>query len=79
MVQVQGQDDAGTDDSAAELQVDAAIVIDFGSQTAQLIVRRVREANVYCELIAHDADASVLERLQSEGDHPLRRADQRLR
>ena len=67
MVQVQGQDDAGTDDSAAELQVDAAIVIDFGSQTAQLIVRRVREANVYCELIAHDADASVLERLRPKG------------
>lgn len=47
--------------------VDSAIVIDFGSQTAQLIVRRVREANVYCELVPHDADASVLERLQPKG------------
>lgn len=49
------------------VQVDTAIVIDFGSQTAQLIVRRVREANVYCELIPHDADATVLERLKPKG------------
>ncbi len=32
-----------------------------------LIVRRVRETGVYCELIPHDADASVLERLQPRG------------
>jgi GMP synthase (glutamine-hydrolysing) len=60
-------------DAAAELlaeapvHVDSAIVIDFGGQTAQLIVRRVREANVYCELVPHDASASVLERLQPRG------------
>ncbi len=27
------------------------LVLDFGSQTSQLIARRVREANVYCELL----------------------------
>ena len=60
-------------DAAAELladaptPVDSAVVIDFGGQTAQLIVRRVREANVYCELIPHDADASVIERLHPKG------------
>lgn len=33
----------------------AAIVLDFGSQYSQLIVRRVRELGVYAELFPHDA------------------------
>jgi len=36
---------------AARVGRDTVFVLDFGSQTAQLIARRVREANVYCELI----------------------------
>jgi len=30
---------------------DLVLVLDFGSQTSQLIARRVREASVYCELL----------------------------
>jgi GMP synthase (glutamine-hydrolysing) len=38
---------AATPTRAGEL----VLVLDFGSQTSQLIARRVREANVYCELL----------------------------
>jgi len=28
------------------------LVVDFGSQTTQLIVRRVREIGIYCEIVS---------------------------
>jgi GMP synthase (glutamine-hydrolysing) len=42
----------------------AVAVIDFGSQYSMLIARRVRECNVYCEVLPHDAPREAVEALQ---------------
>ncbi|HET7521564.1 MAG TPA: glutamine-hydrolyzing GMP synthase, partial [Candidatus Limnocylindria bacterium] len=41
---------------------ETVIVLDFGSQFAQLIARRVRELNVYSELLPHDTPWAEIER-----------------
>ncbi|MGN1273893.1 MAG: GMP synthase (glutamine-hydrolyzing), partial [Thermoguttaceae bacterium] len=43
------------------------LVLDFGSQYAQLIARRVREQNVYCEIVRHDISAERLRELAPMG------------
>lgn len=43
------------------------IVLDFGSQYSQLIARRVRELEVYCELISYNAPPEKIEELRPRG------------
>ncbi|MEM7342978.1 MAG: glutamine-hydrolyzing GMP synthase [Chloroflexota bacterium] len=43
------------------------VILDFGSQYSQLIARRVRELNVYCELIPYHTAPALIEALNPIG------------
>ncbi|MFQ5812781.1 MAG: glutamine-hydrolyzing GMP synthase [Anaerolineae bacterium] len=49
------------------MATEAVAILDFGSQYAQLIARRVREARVYCEIVPWDAPHEQVERLNPHG------------
>jgi GMP synthase (glutamine-hydrolysing) len=43
------------------------LVLDFGSQYAQLIARRVRQQKVYCEIVRHDITAARIREIAPKG------------
>jgi len=49
------------------MMTDSIAILDFGSQFAQLIARRVREVQVYCELFPWDAPAEQIMALEPKG------------
>jgi GMP synthase (glutamine-hydrolysing) len=49
------------------LAAERVLVLDFGSQYAQLIARRVREQHVYCEIVRHNITAARVRELAPRG------------
>jgi GMP synthase (glutamine-hydrolysing) len=47
--------------------MDKLVVLDFGSQYSHLICRRIREGNVYCELLPYNTPAKVIKELDPKG------------
>jgi GMP synthase (glutamine-hydrolysing) len=60
---------ATTSHSAAhpDIAAERVLVLDFGSQYAQLIARRVREQHVYGEIVRHDITAERVRELSPKG------------
>ena len=50
-----------------EIAAEKILVLDFGSQYAQLIARRVREQNVYCEIVRHDITPERIREIAPKG------------
>lgn len=48
-------------------QKDCIVILDFGSQTTQLIARRVRELGVYCEIFPYYAKKDLIINLKPKG------------
>ncbi len=46
---------------------DKILILDFGSQVTQLIARRIREANVYCEIHPADVEESFVRDFRPKG------------
>jgi GMP synthase (glutamine-hydrolysing) len=51
----------------SDIHSDKILILDFGSQYAQLIARRVRESHVYCELHPFDMELSEIKAFQPTG------------
>ena len=50
-----------------DIHADRVLILDFGAQYAQLIARRVREQNVFCQLVRHDLPAARIKELAPKG------------
>jgi GMP synthase (glutamine-hydrolysing) len=53
--------------SVSNKKIDTILVLDFGSQYTQLIARRIRESNVYSEILPWDIDESKIINLNPRG------------
>jgi len=62
-----GQQPVLQKDSAPGGERESVVIFDFGSQYSMLITRRIRECQVYCELVSYDTPWEKIEHLHPKG------------
>ncbi len=64
---IAGEQPVTAEEAISPAEREAIIVIDFGSQYSMLIARRIRECQVYCELVPHDTPWEKIAPLNPKG------------
>ncbi|MBI2852427.1 MAG: glutamine-hydrolyzing GMP synthase [Chloroflexi bacterium] len=65
--EIAGEQPAPVKEVVPPVERESIVVIDFGSQYSLLIARRVRECNVYSELVSHDTPWEKIASLNPKG------------
>jgi GMP synthase (glutamine-hydrolysing) len=65
--EIAGEQPVAPKEAVSGAEREAIIILDFGSQYSMLIARRVRECQVYCELLPHNAPWEKVAPLNPKG------------
>ena len=65
--EIGGEQPAAAKEAITPAEREAIVVIDFGSQYSMLIARRIRECQVYCELLPYDTPWEKIAPLNPKG------------